>query len=123
MKGINILLLIGTVIFSSNHAFGSRNTDTLYKVVKIKTIGDYYVIHARRNDSLFKIISKKASPDFKLGWVLLRKGERYCFDFGGEISDSSGAETVPFTGNLSINASVPFFNLKSISSLYKGYKQ
>jgi hypothetical protein len=101
MKGINILILIGTVIFSSNHAFGSGNTDTLYKVLKIKTKGDYYVIHAIRNDSLFKIISRKASPEIKLDWVLLRKGKRYCFDFGVEISDSSGVEKVPFTGNAS----------------------
>lgn len=69
--------------------------------MKIKAKGDYYVIHARRNDSLFKIISKNASPDLKLGLVLLRKGKRYYFDFGEENSDSSRVAIVPFTGNAS----------------------
>jgi hypothetical protein len=44
--------------FLINYVVGQ---DVLFKVTRIKSKGDYFIIIAERNDSLFKIISKKVS--------------------------------------------------------------
>lgn len=82
MKIIKALMLLCFVGFSITKSYGVQKTDSLYKVLKIKEKGDYYVIIAQRNDSLFKIISKKISPDKKPDLECLKKGKSYYFDFG-----------------------------------------
>ncbi len=82
MSIIKVYTLIGCLVFSNATAFCAGNADSLYKVLKIKTKGNYYVICAQRNDSLFKIISKMVSIDKKRDSEKLRKGKSYYFDFG-----------------------------------------
>jgi len=41
----------------------NTKTNTTYKVYKIDSINSYYLIYAKKNDSLFKIVSKKATPN------------------------------------------------------------
>jgi hypothetical protein len=52
----------------------------LFKVTRIKSKGDYYVINAKKNDSLFKIISKK-TPEIISNLEMLKRGSYYYFDF------------------------------------------
>jgi hypothetical protein len=89
------------VAFSATKSYGVEKADSLYKILKIKTTGSYYVIHAQRNDSLFKIISKKASLDENANVEQLSKGKRYCFDFGGKNNNPANIEAVPLSGSAS----------------------
>lgn len=74
-------LLFFCLVFSSSYAYCIEKTEALYKVTRIKSKGDYYIIHAQRNDSLFKIISKKVLMNNKPNLDLLKKREYYYFDF------------------------------------------
>ena len=58
-----IFILTRSLAFSIIKVYANEKADSFYKILKIQTTGDYYVIHAQRNDSLFKIISKKVSLD------------------------------------------------------------
>ena len=93
------IFLLLFVAFSVAKAYGLDNNDSLYKVLKIKTSGDYYVIHASRNDSLFKIISEKVSRDMNPHEVLLKKGRYYVF--GNTDHATSTADAEPLLGNIS----------------------
>lgn len=84
-------ILICLVAFLATKAYGIEKSDSLYKILKIKTTGDYYVIHAQRNDSLFKIVSKKVLQDKEPNLELLRKGKSYYFDFSREDDDTTKA--------------------------------
>jgi len=96
-----IYALIGSLVFLITSAYGTGNADSLYKVLKVKTKGDYYIIHAQRNNSLFKIVSKKKSPDTKPNLEQLRKGKSYRFDFSSINNDTAKIGTVPLNGNAS----------------------
>ncbi len=90
-------MLLFFLVYSSLHAYCIEETDTLFKITKIKTKGDYYVIQAVRNDSLFKIISKKIQID-KPNLELLKKGEYYYFDFGNANNKIAKEKTDPLSG-------------------------
>ena len=61
------LLVIGCIVIGGvsafsgrmSHAFKVDQDTTLYKVYKIDSVKNYYLIYARRGDSLFKIVSEK----------------------------------------------------------------
>lgn len=61
MKNIILLLSILFVSCGKSSLMNKENDLKLtsYKVYKIETINDYYLIYASKNDSLFKIVSKK----------------------------------------------------------------
>jgi hypothetical protein len=54
----SLILVIFSVVFYSN-LYGVEKIDSLYKIVKIKSKNDYFIIEATRNDSLFLILSQK----------------------------------------------------------------
>lgn len=93
-----IYILICFVSFSITKSYAIEKGDTLYKILKIKETGDYYVIHAQRNDSLFKIVSKKVSLDPKPRLELLRKRKFYYFYFGKEDNETTNVEVEPLVG-------------------------
>lgn len=93
-----IYLIICFIVLSISKAYSIGKSDSLYKILKIYTRGDYHVIHAQRNDSLFKIISKKVLPDKKANLEQLKKGKYYYFDFGGEDNDTTKAKIDPLKG-------------------------
>ena len=97
MSVSRIYILMCFVLFSTTKAFSFEKADSLFKVTKIKTIGDYYVIHAQRNDSLFKIVSRKLELE-KTHLEMLRKGNYYNFDFGKENNGIANAEEEPLVG-------------------------
>lgn len=75
------LLLLTIILISPLYTYCIEDTDTLYKVVCIKSKKSYYIIHAKRNDSVFKIISRKISnTDTNLERIKI--GHYYYFDFG-----------------------------------------
>jgi len=91
------LIIIFGLICSSLQTYSIDKQDTLFKVTRIKTKGDYYIIHANRNDSLFKIISKKVSlvnPNFEI----LKKGGYYYFIFGNPNKKVTEEKVEPLTG-------------------------
>lgn len=95
-----IYILLTFVAFSITNAYGFDKADSLYRILKIKTIGDYYVIHAQRNDSLFKIVSIKVELK-KPNLEVLTKGKYYNFSFGKEENDTTKVEAKPLAGNAS----------------------
>lgn len=75
----------------------AEENDILYKVVNIRTKGEYFVIIVERNDSLFKIMSKKVTTK-PSHLVKIEKGGCYYFDFGYGRERITGK---PLSGNAS----------------------
>jgi hypothetical protein len=84
MKTYLILSLIGILSISCYvKKINGTNDFNLYKVNKIDSINNYYILYVKRNDSLFKVVSKKQintncksvhihkSYDFKLNLMKL----------------------------------------------------
>lgn len=86
-----LFILICFATFSVVEACAVEKADSLYKILKIKTSGDYYVIHAQRNDSLFKIVSKKVEVEEHYLDVL-KEGKYYSFVFGNDNNDTTGVK-------------------------------
>ncbi|MDA3616535.1 hypothetical protein [Polluticaenibacter yanchengensis] len=93
-----ILFLV--LIFSFIEVHAIEMSDSLYKILKIKMSGDYYVIHAKRNDSLFKIVSKKVEVG-ETHFKELKKGGYYNFTFGNKGSDTIKVVGEPLVGHAS----------------------
>lgn len=98
MSKSKIFILACFLAFSISKVYASEKIDSLYKVLKIKTKGEYYVIHAQRNDYLFKIISKKALLDKKPNLELIRKGKYYYFDFEKKDDKATEFGVEPISG-------------------------
>lgn len=86
--------------FSLVEVCAVERVDSLYKILKIKTSGAYYIIHAQRNDSLFKIVSKKVELEESCLEVI-KKGRYYSFVFGNRDNDTVKVEVEPLVGNAS----------------------
>ncbi|GAB2669422.1 hypothetical protein GCM10027036_23650 [Flavihumibacter cheonanensis] len=100
MKIYRIYLLAWLIFILSANLYATGNTDSLYRIVGIQTRGDYYVIRAQRNDSLFKIVSRIVSLDSNSNLELIRKGNKYNFIWG--IHDRNTSAIVePLVGNAS----------------------
>lgn len=54
---IKVAVIVCAMIFCVNSSVCSNNKTKLHRVVKIERIGETYIIHTERNDSLFKIVS------------------------------------------------------------------
>jgi len=60
MKPIIIVLL--ALVFTACLSYRNlKGHSVLYKVYKIDSVNSYYLIYAKKNDSLYKIVSKKDS--------------------------------------------------------------
>jgi hypothetical protein len=68
----------------------------LYRVKRIRTKGDYFIIHAERNDSLFKIISKKVQ-EVRPNLDEIKKGGYYNFICGDPCKQTL-EKVEPLTG-------------------------
>lgn len=91
-------LLFFCAALCTSYSYCSGVSDTLFKVKRIKTKGDYYIIHAQRNDSLFKIISKKVQIDKNPDLEMIVKGKYYYFDFVNPIKESTKDKVEPLSG-------------------------
>ena len=60
----------------------------LFRVVKIQSIHDYYVIYASKDNLKYKIVSKKQSRD---GCVKIRRNQEYKFELK-ELEFLGGSE-------------------------------
>lgn len=98
MRFNKIYILFFVLIISFIKVYGTTKTDSLYKVVKIQRTKDYYLIHARRNDSLFKIISKKTILEKKTNLEKIKIGSYYYFDFNKKSNDDGKSEISPLAG-------------------------
>jgi hypothetical protein len=66
-------------------------------VIRIKSKGDFYIVIAKRNDSLFKIISEKSSL-IKSNLELLKRGGYYYFDFDNSNNKNTEEKIEPLSG-------------------------
>jgi hypothetical protein len=92
-----IFFLLFFPILSSLRTYCVEKPDTLFMVTRIKSKADYYIIHAIRNDSLFKIISIKVStvnPNLEL----IRRGSFYSFKFNYSNVNLADASPEPLSG-------------------------
>lgn len=60
-------MLIGCSVMNNNSLCreDKSNSATLFKIKSIKDKGEFYIIYAKRNDSLFKILSDKVKANGK----------------------------------------------------------
>ena len=60
-------MLIGCSVMNNNSLCreDKSNRATLFKIKSIKDKGEFYIIYAKRNDSLFKILSDKVKANGK----------------------------------------------------------
>lgn len=65
----------------------------MYRINKIKTVGKYYVIYAVKNDSTYKIVSKKEKMS---GCKKIKKNESYPLKFS-KIQSLAGSEVDCFS--------------------------
>ncbi len=54
---LSLLFCCKSMVYTSQNHF-SKSADS-YKVFKIDSINSYYLIYAEKNDTLYKIVSKK----------------------------------------------------------------
>lgn len=72
------------MILLSTKVYCQDKTETLFKIVAIKERNSYYIIHAKRNDSLFKIISRKIDNSDNSQKTIIKRGKYYLFEFGNK---------------------------------------
>jgi hypothetical protein len=58
----------------NNTSLSFLKQEELYKTVKIDSVGNYYLIYFEKNDSVFKVLSKKERMSNCLS---VKKGEKY----------------------------------------------
>ncbi|WP_417366730.1 hypothetical protein [Flavobacterium beibuense] len=68
-----LLLLTVLILSCGSHNKNNKSPNSAY-IYKIESINDYYLIYAKRNDSLFKIVSKKESTE---NCLTIKKGQSY----------------------------------------------
>ncbi len=90
-------ILVCLVFILSANLYATTNTDSLYRIVRIQSKGDYYIIRVQRNDSLFKIVSRVITLDSNSNLELIRKGNKYKFIWGIMDTDTS-ASVEPLVG-------------------------
>ncbi len=62
MKNIIILLILILTCCCKSYKGGTVKTENLYEVYKLDSINNYFLIYAKKRDSLFKIVSEKEKP-------------------------------------------------------------
>ena len=87
------------LVISSLLSFCTEKPDSLFMVKRIKLEGNCYIINLARNDSLFKVISKKESVDDS-NLEVLKKGHYYYFDFHNTNKKSRAENSVTLSSNL-----------------------
>jgi hypothetical protein len=92
MKYISIFLSI--ILFSCATYDNSSIGSTFYNVTKIDSINSYYLIYAKRHDTIFKIVSKK---EYTINCNTIRVNSKYNFDL------HSIRENAPIISGIKIN--------------------
>lgn len=95
IKKVSILLFC--LVISYLQAYCLENPDTLFKITRIKSKGNIYIIIAKRNDSLFKIISLK-SPVTGSNLEQIKVRGYYYFDFDNSNKEISEEKIEPLSG-------------------------
>lgn len=82
-KGFGIILLTLLIATACSHRnitrsnSSSNSVDTTYTVYKIDSIGNFYLIYAKRTDTLYKIVSEKK---YDLRCKKIKTGKSYSFN-------------------------------------------
>jgi len=79
MKYIQILIIILLISCKSNNStkehINSNIEEDVYHVYKIDSLRNYYLVYAKKNDGLFKIVSKKQKNNLEI----IKIGSSYKF--------------------------------------------
>lgn len=97
MKKIFIpLILFATLVsfLSPEKKIQERNS-TKYLIKKIESKHNWYFIYAFRNDTTFKIISKKEQGIIQLGWEKVVVGNYFNFELNSIIPVINGVKMMP----------------------------
>jgi hypothetical protein len=94
------LITIICLLFNFLQGYCIVYPDTLFKVTRIKSKGDYYIIITTRNDSLFKLISKR-DPFVNPNLEKLKRGGYYHFIFGDPNKKVDEGKVDLLKGNIS----------------------
>jgi hypothetical protein len=100
---MKVILIIAVVAIMSCTQMGGKysNEDLTYRVYKIDSINNYYLIYASKNDSLYKIVSKKETMK---NCNRIQKNGEYDFKLHSTLSNRH-------IGNMDISAkSLPHVN-------------
>jgi hypothetical protein len=84
---MKIVYLLAALIFAFAMCSGHKsNVDAqnAYRITKIDSTGNYYLIYALRNDSLFKIVSKKTTQSNSKS---IKTGGEYDFKLRSDFSE------------------------------------
>ena len=77
MKKYYIILIVIVILFSCNSeksAIINAQKDKVYSVKRIDSVGQVYIYYLKRNDSIFKVMSKKSNP---LNYPIIKVGKSY----------------------------------------------
>jgi hypothetical protein len=85
------------LVISYLQAYCLEKHDTLFEITRIKSKGNIYIIIAKRNDSLFKIISLK-SPLTGSNLEQLKVGGYYYFNFDNSNKEITEEKIEPLSG-------------------------
>ncbi len=88
------MIKIFTTILAIYILYNVQGGEPQYKIEKIKSVNGYYVIYASRNDSIFKIVSKKANH--QVCSEKIKKNRCYMLKFE-EVNSLAGPEVECFS--------------------------
>lgn len=91
------IILFSILLLFPIHLYSIERTSTLYKVSNISSNGDYYIIIVMRNDSLFKIISRKNKVKMPEN-ESIKKGSFYYFDLNYQNDSFKDNRIKPLSG-------------------------
>ena len=103
---ILIVIILALSAFKGSILDGQKNTDNSLLIKKIKSTNSYFIIYAERNDSLFKIVSKKTKHKNQ-ECTKLTVGHQYTLVLHSNIPEVDGVKLMP----------VNYLDVKTIFSL------
>ena len=91
---ILFVLIFALSAFQGYVLYGQKNTDNSFLIKKIKSSNSYFIIYAERNDSLFKIVSKKTKHKNQ-ECTKLTVGHQYTLVLHSNIPEVDGVKLMP----------------------------
>lgn len=115
------LITIILLSCSLNKRIYNDNPMNNYEIVKIDSISSYYLIYARKNDSLFKIISEKRKPLSK-NCAPLRVNYNYSFSLESVFDSTAQFQILDISGLKVKNAYIRIDEPGIVHNLFIDYR-
>jgi hypothetical protein len=111
----SIVTIIILLLFSLNefNIYGQNNNENNFLIKQIKSKKGWYIIYAVKNDSLYKIVSKKVEYQNK-ECTRIQIGRYYNFIIQSNIPVINGVKLLPMNY---LDVKTPFYDKKSVFSI------